>query len=118
MIKTLKLLLRILRTPRCLIRIHKTSKPLSKYINRELDKQTTIKIINKFVAQLGNQELWISNYPYGFGTVYSKEKFGMPDRATVFRLYDAIQKELDKNKDIELRKQQEEQEKFLDSLQE
>ena len=93
----IKTLFRILLTPSCWIRNHKTNNALSTFINNALDNGYAIVIIDRFTVMLNEVELWVGNYPHAFGWDYVYRKTygvcpGMPDRATVFRLYDELQK--------------------------
>lgn len=91
----IKDIIRILKNPSCWDRNYPTSKALSKKINDLLDANTPL-IIGKYSAiELGNLVLWANNFPYAFGTEYpfgESKLLVMPDRTTVFRLYDAYNK--------------------------
>ena len=89
----IKTLFRILLTPSCWIRNHKTNNALSTFINNALDNSCTIVITDRFTVMLNEVELWARNYPYAFGDKYTPNHYsGLPDRETVFRLYDELQK--------------------------
>lgn len=88
-------LIRTLTTPSCWIRNHKTSKGLSEYIQDQLKGGELPVVTNQgYCVSLGNKIFWASNYPYAFGAIYQQEHLGMPDRKTVFMLWDALQKTL------------------------
>lgn len=114
--KKLKLWWRILTTPSCWERQKKTSKELSDYINRELDKKTPIQVIDEYEMRLGDVTLWIKNYPYSFGYFIRFSRFGMPDRATVFRLYDALQELKKESEQKSIEKEDIEYKRFLEIL--
>lgn len=54
------------------IRNRAASKELSDLINNLLDNpKVVITIMSKYVANVGGVNLWIENYPYSYGCVYS-----------------------------------------------
>lgn len=89
----IKTLFRILVTPSCWLRNRETDNDISAFINNALDNGCTIVIIDRFTVKLDGLTLWVRNYPYSFGydCTYSSCS-GLPDRETVFRLYDELQK--------------------------
>ena len=92
----IKDIVRILSTPRCWLRNYGTSAALSAFINESLDNNHSIDFLLDRIIKLNGKELWIGNYPYAFGSLYERReliKF-LPDRTTVFRLHDALEKEL------------------------
>lgn len=89
----IKTLFRILLTPSCWMRNRKTDKAISAFINNALDNGYAIVIIDRFTVMLNGLELWVRNYPYAFGDECTPNHYsGLPDRETVFRLYDELQK--------------------------
>lgn len=93
----MKYFFKILFTPSCWLRNYPTSRPLSNKINKLLDEGHLPKVVDSgpffgraYTAQLGDDmTLWIENFPYAYGSVYPYGKT-MPDRATVFRLAEAV----------------------------
>jgi hypothetical protein len=83
-------LFRILTTPSCWLRNKPTNKALSRKLNRLMDENTPVKRINRYLVQLGGIALWQENYPYCCYYMYDNPCLGLPDRTTVFRLYDYI----------------------------
>lgn len=95
----IKTFLRIWINPLNWWRGHRTNEALSKFINRALDEGVTPVIIDQYTCSIKDVQLWIENYPYAYGKVWNSclprhctpwRISGMPDRATVVRLYDAI----------------------------
>jgi len=80
--------LRVLTTPSCWIRNYKTCKHLSRFINDALDSGGAPVQFSEFRVKLASKTFWAGNFPYAYGLVGSR----MPDRATVFRLADAVTK--------------------------
>lgn len=82
----MKYLWKILTTPSCWIRLYPTNKLLDAKIVELLDNNARLfchprseKIVLSYL------QLWGANYPYAYGALYDSE-YGMPSRATVFRL--------------------------------
>jgi len=92
----MKTLFRILTTPSCWIRNEITNKYVSNFIKKSLDDGHVPIMINQYTHRLNNKCIWTSNYPYSFGYLYNDHTKSLPDRRTVFRLYDAIMKEITK----------------------
>ena len=87
---TLSHVIKIITTPSCWFRNYPTSKLLSNKINYLLDNNTKMRI-DYGVIHLGDLRLWGNNFPYAFGrTKITLDVAVMPDRMTVFRLYDAV----------------------------
>lgn len=86
--------LRVLLTSSCWLRNYHTSNGLSRRINEALDRGD--KPIRRcgYTHTLGDMVLWTRNYPYAFGyecdTCNGGPIGGLPDRRTVFRLWDSI----------------------------
>lgn len=83
---TFKQILRIIKTPDCWLRNHRTCKILSALINQSLDGGFKPKQISHYYMELNNMKIWCGNYTYAYANVNNR----MPDRTTVFRLYDAL----------------------------
>ncbi len=45
-----------------------------------------LKDIDNYTAALNGVEIWISNYPYAYGTVHTNGHYGRPSRSTIYRL--------------------------------
>ena len=56
--------------PRFWISNYKTDAKHDALINRILDINSPVRFDGKFVADVGNTRLWVSNYPYAFGHAY------------------------------------------------
>lgn len=54
-------------------------------LNNLLDNYK-LKDIDKYTAVLNGIEIWISNYPYAYGTVHTNGHYGRPSRSTIYRL--------------------------------
>jgi hypothetical protein len=90
-VKRLRLLLRILMTPSCWCRLGETDRKLSRFINDSLESGHTPERICKYTVSLNGRELWVRNYAYGYGAEWWRRVAApLPDRATVFRLRDAV----------------------------
>jgi hypothetical protein len=83
--------LRVYLNPDTWLRLYSTSSSLSRKINDLLDSNEEILIIDQYVTKLGPYYLWTGNYPYAYGFIYREEKYGMPNRQTVYRLHRAIE---------------------------
>ncbi len=90
----MKTLFRILTTPLCWIRDRSTNKYVSNFINKSLDDGHVPIMIDNYTHKLNGKLIWTSNYPYSFGNIYNDQTRSLPDRKTVFRLYDAIIEEI------------------------
>lgn len=84
--------LRILLTPGCWLRNHRSGKHISRFIQErlaagEIPRQRGYHIL------LGGKTLWAGNYPYAYGNIDRGIFSGgpMPDRKTVFMLHDAVE---------------------------
>lgn len=84
----IKAFFRILFTPSCWIRLKSTNKFLSARINEAIDNECPILAIDNYNVIIDGMIIWIENYPYSCGWVQGQR--GMPDRTTVFRLFDYI----------------------------
>lgn len=88
----IKTMIRILCTPSCWTRNCKSSRELSRFFNERLDAGEVPVQNDFYYASLGGVSFWLGNFPYAYGEpalTYAGRKV-MPDRATVFRLHDAI----------------------------
>ena len=57
-------------------------------LNEMLDKEDNIKIISECTARVGGIDVWICNYPYGYGIPRILDV--RPSRATIERLQEEI----------------------------
>ena len=80
-------MLRILLNPKCWFRGKPTSKALSKFINEAIDNKLPLKVSDTTIT-INGLELWKWDYPYNFGYPIKAPVIGLPDRTTVFKLYD------------------------------
>ena len=82
-------LLRILTTPSCWTRIRATNKVLDAWMIEAL-KNPEFSQLTAHSVFLNGKHIWITNYPYCYGYLYSHQDLGLPSRTTVFKLFDAI----------------------------
>lgn len=110
---SLKTFFRILFTPGCWLRNDPVDYVLSRKIDHLLDTEEIIlhehrqtKGASKghpHYITLGDMTLWSANYPYAFGSDYSKgyvvdcRNKGLPTREVCFRLYDRLVIEVDRD---------------------
>ena len=88
----LKTILRILTTPSCWQRNHRTDHNWDRTLNALLD-QHEFTNIDRHTARLGGKLIWIANHPYDSFTPYSHEAGSppiLPSRETAFRAYDKL----------------------------
>ena len=80
-------MLRILLNPECWFRKKPTSKALSKFINEAIDNKLPLKVSDNIIT-INGVDLWKWEYPSNFGYPVKASVIGLPDRTTVFKLYD------------------------------
>ena len=92
----LKTILRILTTPSCWIRNHKTDLIWDMKLNQLLDKYDFADI-EEHTARLGDQKVWIKNHPFASFSPYNRP-YGplhvLPKRETVFRAHDKLVRQM------------------------
>ncbi len=81
--------LRIIMTPSCWIRNRSTNKQWDRMVLSQL-KTPHFTENDNYTVMLNGVQMWVENYPYAYGTDYTGLNDGMPSRATVFRLKDAL----------------------------
>lgn len=82
--------LRVLLTPGCWIRNRGTSEKLSEFILKRLSKGEIPQRTSPYTATFGGKTIWVANYPYCFGYIYSTCG-DLPNRRAVFALHDALE---------------------------
>lgn len=90
----MKNILRILTTPFCWLRNHRTNKMWDNKLNELLDNYE-FEIVNNYTASLGGRELWYRNSPYACFTAPWMGYDVMPTRKTVFRALDKLKPKLE-----------------------
>lgn len=89
--KAIKNYLSILTTPSCWLRNYPSSRALSAKLNKLLDNPEFTDFTG-YTVKLNGEKFWVSNYPYAYGSPYyaGHELEQLPNRATVFRLHEAL----------------------------
>lgn len=94
----LKDIFTIITSPTHWFRLGRTSKELSYRLNNLMDAGAEVEIYS-YRAKLGSVNLWVSNYPYAYGSLLRDSPFSaleedIPDRITVIRLRNYISKKI------------------------
>jgi len=73
--------------PRFWIMNNPYNKEYDKKLNEMLDKYE-LEDVGRYTGKLGNKTLWLSNYPYSYGTLYEESLYGgmRASRMTILRL--------------------------------
>ena len=82
-------LVRIIITPGCWIRNNLTNRRYSKIMEAQLEKHQPARI-SPHRATLNGVEVWVSNYPYDYGSDETGRMKGLPSRRVAFMLRDAM----------------------------
>lgn len=83
----MKNLLYLLPRPNFWLSNYPVCREWDRVLNRLIDN-FEVKVINEYYADIGGVEVWIRNYPYGYGA--PEDLKCLPLRATRKRLYDRI----------------------------
>lgn len=84
---------RIITTPSCWLRNAKTCNIWDCRLNQLMDMYE-LKLVDDHEVKLGSTSIWVSNWPYAFGSNYSSNRIvcePLPSRTTCFRLKDLIE---------------------------
>lgn len=61
--------------------IGKIDKDYDKWLRSKIKQKVKVEPINKYTVKFDNHEMWICNYPYGFGHIYRFDDY-VPRRRT------------------------------------
>lgn len=76
-------IIKIIFIPSCWIRIGHTCKDWDFWLRNAL-KDPQFEYLSKYTVKLNGKEIWIANYPYGYGSEPCSD--ALPKRSTVFLL--------------------------------
>ena len=90
----LKYTIKVLLTPSCWVRIHRTSRIWDKQLQKLLEENKW-RNHDWYTAYLDNNEIWISNHPYASFCPYKPVKLNvLPRRKTVLYAADRLEQDL------------------------
>lgn len=70
-------LFRIFR-PDFWIQVAPTNEALSAKIERAIDSESPVTIVDEFTIKMAGMELWVENYPYGYGGLHNSPLSELP----------------------------------------
>lgn len=82
----------VILDPRFWMRIRPVSHAYDAWLNRILDQvdagEIEARVLYNYTMRIGSHEIWVSNFPYGYGSTWSLVGIGdvIPKRKTTLRL--------------------------------
>ena len=60
------------------------------WLQKELDKPDPVSCVGQYTCVVGGKVIWVGNFPYSYGHLYSPEIEALPRRATRIKLQNKL----------------------------